>query len=170
MGTSGLTIDESLDPVLPQVITANSGSWTAFSSEAVAAVGRKRDMFVERTSGSLGVDFAANTIAGKLATWQAGKLAISSGTGTTEYGIVTWDEVDGANTLNATGLGGFNMTDSGDSTDFLFNRSGDFVGSLTFTIHSGGTRSLEITTTVPTAAAQVLSEGRGFQRFSGGRS
>ena len=119
-GTAGLTIDDFSDPVAPQVITANSGSTTAFSSEAVAAVGLERDLFVERTSGSLGVDFAANAI--------ASTLTISSGTGTTGYGVVTWDGADGSNLLNASGLGGLNLSNSGASTGLLLNRSGDFVG------------------------------------------
>ncbi|MCA9086382.1 MAG: DUF11 domain-containing protein, partial [Planctomycetaceae bacterium] len=139
LGAAGITIDDFSDPVAAQVVTANTGSPTTFSSELVAAVGGERDMFVERTGGALAIDFAANAV--------PGTLTIGSGSGVTGYGIVSWDGVDGAAALNTTGMS-LDLTNGGQSTGIMLSRGGDFAGTLTLTVHSGANSST-LTTTVP---------------------
>ena len=159
-GTAGTVIDTFGDPVVPQVASANSGTPTAFSSALVSAIGGERDLVAQHGTGGLNVELSANAV--------ANTLALSSGTGTSGSGTASWDGVDGAAALDPTGLGGIDLTDGGSSEGFIINRNGDFVGSLTITVHTDGTSSSSITTTVPTTAAEIYLPYSTFTGSGGG--
>lgn len=139
-GTPGITIDDFSDPGSGGQISSTGVTNPHFTSAAVSAIGGERDMYAERTGGSLSVDLTANVI--------ADNLAFSLGTATSGFGIVTWDGADASAGVATTGLGGVDLTNGGQSTGLMLNRGGDLAGSLTLTVHSGANSST-VTETVP---------------------
>lgn len=148
-GLPGTLIDQFDDPDPPpdppQGASASStGSLVGSSSVVVSGViGLERDLIVELTSATGGVSLNANAFNLEL-------LEFNSSTTAAGRGTVVWDGPDGdALTVDPTGLGGIDLTDSGVSNGFRAIAGADQNGvTLTVRVHSDATSSSEGTIAV----------------------
>ncbi|MBM4001093.1 MAG: DUF11 domain-containing protein [Planctomycetes bacterium] len=132
-GTAGSNIDTF--NTTSQAVTALFPALTTDSDASVApeSVGGERDLYVELTSASGTLTLDVNGITTSILEFQASATA----TGTR---LVTWDGADSnATTLDPIGLGGIDLTDSGDSTGIELTVGADQNnGQITVNIHTDG--------------------------------
>ncbi|MGV3607301.1 MAG: SpaA isopeptide-forming pilin-related protein [Planctomycetaceae bacterium] len=139
-GTAGVTIDDFNDTVAQSINAAfpvgSIGSSTALNT---GSIGGERDMSVQLTSGIAGENVSMDSQAARLR-FQSSDLA----QGTFD---VSWDGVDGdASTLNATGLGGIDLTLGGAATAFETTISADQPnGTARVRVYSSATNWSEST-------------------------
>ncbi|MBN1852554.1 MAG: DUF11 domain-containing protein [Pirellulales bacterium] len=108
-GTAGIPID---DFTSSQSLNASSGGPTSNNSalDDASVLGGERDMYVEVTGGSGTANFDSNFVG-------SGVLNIQTSIGASVLAHVTWDgDDDDATTLDATGLGSLDITDSSGNT------------------------------------------------------
>ena len=119
------------------------GFKSAFQSALITeAIGGERDLYVERTSANNG------TVEMEVAGSGAGIASYNSGVRTTGNGLIVWDGVDGNQGIAMTGLGGFDLTQSGINTTFRLSRTSDLGGSLKLTVYQDATHISEATVVV----------------------
>ncbi len=101
---------------------------------AAGALGGERDIYVERTSGNAGAVSTDVNLS------QAGALSYNSGPATTGNALIVWDGIDGSATnLNATGLGGVDLTLGGANNAIAIRAGADLNASLVLTIYKNAT-------------------------------
>lgn len=148
-GLPGTLIDQFDDPDPPpdppQGASALSTGSLIGSSSVVATgvIGMERDLVVELTSATGGVSLNANAFNLEL-------LEFNSSTTAAGRGAVVWDGTDGDPlTVDPTGLGGIDLTDSGVSNGFRAIAGADQNGvTLTVRVHTDATSSSEGTIAV----------------------
>lgn len=132
-------------------------STTDFLSGA-AILGAERDIFLERTSsngGSVSVDVNSSF---------ADAMAFASSPATTGRGLITYDGVDGNNALDYEGLGGVDLTGSGQYYGLTLHSTSDLGATIRFTIY---TDALHYSTyTLPVLADPTFTFARYFADFS----
>jgi uncharacterized repeat protein (TIGR01451 family) len=134
-GVVGTIIDKFDDPDPPPdppqgVSASSSGSLIGASSvSTMEVIGGERDLTVELTSATGGVSLNVNAFNLEL-------LEFNSSTRGGGRGAIVWDGPDGdALTLDPTGLGGIDLTDSGVSEGFLLTAGVDQNG-VTVTVRA----------------------------------
>jgi hypothetical protein len=112
-----------------------AGPASTFASQlTLEALGGERDVMLARTSsnsGAVAVDISGSVVS---------QLSYASAPFTTGGLLLVYDGVDGSATLNYTGLGGLDLTQSGVNTGILLRSVSDLGSSLTFTIYTDATR------------------------------
>ena len=151
-GVAGVTVDDF--SATDHTATANSGTPTAPSSVAATeALGGERDLLVEHVSGLLDAELQASSA--------TSSLIISSATGTVADYTVVWDGPDGdATTVDATGLGGTDFTNSGVADRLQFMIGADQSGvNLTINVYTDAANFSSFFTTIPnTGTGSATSE------------
>lgn len=163
-GTIIDTFDDTTQSVAASFSTVNQAS--TFSPAAPESIGNERDLFVQLTSANGRVELSANSdVPDHL---DFGTLSGSSG-----LGRVVWDGADGnATTLNATGLGGVDLT--ANSADRITLLAGtELGGEVTINIYSSAGQVSRSTFAIPatnmalaTASVSILFSS--FTPVSGG--
>lgn len=121
-GIAGTTIDDFDNVVLQQVLADDVTTTDADAADYVGALGGERDLFVEFLTGGVADDVSLNS--------QSGLLQFNSSTGATGQFVATYDGNDSnATTLDPTGLGGLDLTDSGDSNSIQITARADQAGA-----------------------------------------
>lgn len=130
-----------------QTVTVSGGppgpKSTFGSSSAAEAIGGERDILVNRTSsgsGSLTVDVGIS---------MPGMAAQGAGFGVAGNSVFTWDGPDSAAAVNATGLGGIDLTGGGLGTQFLLDAASDLGVTLLLRVFTDSTRFSELSAVVP---------------------
>jgi uncharacterized repeat protein (TIGR01451 family) len=148
-GTAGLLIDAFDDPDPPPdpphgVSVSSAGSLSDSSARlSNAVIGLERDLLLELTSATGGLSLNANAFNLEL-------LEFNSSTTAAGIATVVWDGTDGdALTVDPTGLGGIDLTDTGLSTGFKLVAGVDQNGvTVTVRIHTDANNVSESTTNV----------------------
>ncbi len=131
-GTAGQLIDAFDEPSPAQSLTADNASTMTSSSNAglTNVLGGERDLFVQRTGGTLDIDLEANS--------PPGFLNYNANFFTTGLGRVVWDGVDGASTVATTGLGSEDLTNGGTDAGFVLEIGGNTTNAtLDVTLYTG---------------------------------
>jgi uncharacterized repeat protein (TIGR01451 family) len=152
-GTPGTLIDD-FDTPAPQVVAADPVNSTDSDTADIPTsetIGGERDLFVELTATG-GADNVELTVSGNV-------LTINPTVAAQGQYIVTWDgdDDDGA-TTDFTGLGGVDLTDSGNShgivlENTLFDQAG---GSVTLRVYTSATDFSELEINVPDSTTTDL--------------
>jgi uncharacterized repeat protein (TIGR01451 family) len=158
------TFDDTTQNVLASFQTANQAS--TFSPAAPEAIGLERDLFVQMTSATGRVELSANADV-------PDHLDFSTISGSSGLARVVWDGPDNdATNLNATGLGGVDLTTN--SADRLTLLAGtELGGNITINIYSDANRVSRANFAIPATAmalatAQVSIAFSSFSAVSGG--
>jgi len=151
-GRVGVSVDDF--SATNQIATANSGTPTAPNPlAATEALGGERDLLVEYVSGAFDAELRASNI--------SSSLIISSDTGTIGNYSVVWDGADGdATTVDATGLGGIDLTAAGVADRLQLMIGADQSGvALTINVYTDATNFSSFFTTIPnTGTGSATSE------------
>ncbi|HUG70255.1 MAG TPA: SdrD B-like domain-containing protein [Pirellulaceae bacterium] len=149
-GVAGVSIDDF--STTNQLVTANSGTPTAASAlAATEAEGGERDLFVEYVSGAFDADLRVSNV--------TSSLIASSDLGTTANYTVVWDGADGdATTLDATGLGGIDLSAAGVADRLQLMIGADHAGViLTINVYTDAANSSQFVTTIPVTAGGLAT-------------
>lgn len=130
-GVSGLLVDSFANTVQSATVSSTSNRTDSSTSLASEAIGGERDLFVDLTSRTGALSLNANAFGESLLEFTASATANGRR-------IVTWDGRDGnAVTLNATGLGGIDLTSQGKSSALRFVIGADQAnGSATLRVYT----------------------------------
>ncbi len=143
LGANGIAIDSFSAGM--QIVEATSAAPQASSSLAVAGVlGGERDLFVKLNDGTFGRLSISVLDGAPLMEFNA------SATGQGQR-VITWDGVDNnGSVLNPTGLGGVDLTESGQNFGFLFNIGADLAGgTATFRVYTDANNWSEAVINIP---------------------
>ena len=160
---SGARADILIDSFIDFQDVSISGGPVGFKSNwatqtAVSILGGERDLYVERTSansGSISMDVDGSF---------PGALAYASSPATLGRGIITYDGTDGSNGINYTGLGGVDLTASGQYLGVALSTTSDVGAVVRFTIYTDETHFSTFSSSIladPTFTFQSY-----FTRFS----
>ncbi|MBL8870272.1 MAG: hypothetical protein JNK90_10795, partial [Planctomycetaceae bacterium] len=132
VGAAGTLIDD-FDTTTQTVLASDPGSSTDdFALVSPESIGGERDLSVALTSIASSLQLAANDTV-------TGVLVFDASAGATGSRRVTYDGVDGdAATLNATGLGGIDLTAS-DAVGLRFRIGSDQASTLVVRVYSSAT-------------------------------
>ena len=146
-GVTGQSIDSFNSTNQNATATGSSGTIGQSAIAAAEVIGGERDLFVQLTSTATGISLDVPASALQLLEFSASATATGSR-------VVSWDGFDGdAATLNPTGLGGVDLTQSGINTGFLLQIGADQSDAqLQVTIHTDGANSSSQTVTLPNTA------------------
>ena len=143
-GIAGTSIDDFNNAIV-QTVTANSGSPTASdAADYAGALGGERDLQAQLTSGGAGESVTIDS--------QSGRLLFSSTASAQGTFVATYDgDDDSGSSLTFTGLGGVDLTDSGNSIGIQARIRADQANStLRLRIYTDGNNFSEsIPFTVP---------------------
>jgi uncharacterized repeat protein (TIGR01451 family) len=143
-GTSGLIID-SFDSTTQSVVVTGTGPDSRSSSMlAPEAIGGQRDLRVELDSGSGDVRIRVNHLDNALLRYDLDRNLVARG-------LVTWDGQDNdADQLDATGLGGIDITESGVNLGLRILSGINLPGgSMTFRVYTDATNFSSYTLGIP---------------------
>ncbi len=151
MGVPVDTID-SFDTTTQSATASSMGSTTDASSvSAPEAIGGERDLFVELTTPTGQLVLDVNGLTPGLLEFQASSTALGNR-------IITWDGPDGdATTLDATGLGGVDLTAGGTASALSFSIGADQPnGQMTVRIYSDATNFSTATIAIPNTGGTAV--------------
>lgn len=141
-------------------ITDNDGAVGGGSTSSVVGgdiLGGERDLLIDQIAQDGTTDPAIESSIGVAVS----RLAFSNDTGAMGIGEVQWDGVDGSGTLDATGLGGIDLTDGGTLNAFMIETiSSDANWNfevIAYTDATNWTRISFAATEVPSGSGPVLS-------------
>lgn len=158
-GVMGTLIDAFDDPDPPpdppqSAAASSSGSLTGSStSMATGVIGMERDLFIELTSPTGGINISANQFNLELLEFNSSTTAAGNGT-------VVWDGADGDPlAIDHTGLGGVDLTDAGASTGIRLVAGVDQNGVVaTVRVYSDATSFSEGMMIVPNTGGSANDE------------
>lgn len=120
---------------------------------AAEALGGERDIYLERTSANSG------SVSADVDTSLPGALTYSSGSSTTGNAIIVWDGSDSdATSLDATGLGGVDLTLGGTLNALAIRTTSDLGASLVLTIYKDAANYSAFTQAVPADGTFTLQD------------
>jgi hypothetical protein len=127
-----------------EVFGGPPGPASAFDSlNPAGVVGGERDVLLTRTSDNAG------GVAGDVSLSLVGAIAYASDVRTTGNALVVYDGVDADAAINFTGLGGVDLTESGQNTRFEVGVTSDLGASVVITVYTDSTRYSTATVPVP---------------------
>ena len=130
-----------------QVSDVDAVACSSASAPGTDILGGERDILVTRTSGS-------GTVVADADTSVADQLALSIGASTRGTALIQWDGADGTCTLNATGLGGVNLTP--DDGLVIWVTSVDLNGAVDLRIYTDAANYSTYNYVIPSA---IVSPG-----------
>ncbi|WP_417744241.1 SdrD B-like domain-containing protein [Rosistilla oblonga] len=129
--------------------TSDQGFFSA-PAGSQSILGRERDLMLNYTSGfRVNLDVDTN----------AGVLTYSSTSGAFGGYTVDYDGIDGSSSLDATGLGGVDLTNSGSADQLMVMMGADIAGvPITITVYTDAANFSTFSTVVPVTAGGVASD------------
>ncbi|QDS90303.1 Cna protein B-type domain protein [Rosistilla ulvae] len=150
---AGVQVDdfsEGSQSLQADAVTTSVESFFSSPAGSQSILGRERDLMLNYTSG-LRVNLDVDTT--------TGVLTYSSASGAVGGYTVDYDGIDGSATLDATGLGGVDLTNNGSADQLMLMMGADIAGvPITITVFTDAGNYSTFSTMVPVTAGGIASD------------